>query len=378
MSHPPTASKLKGSAKPPSTKDLKRAVSIANPPSSSGEATKASSASSMKAALQKIGSTSSVGPKKSNKGIGSTATLVSSAKFSRSNPALPSPSTGSRKNAKEQAAAAAAAARSQVSMTRQHQQYLILQAQWEAEQAAIREKENLESKRPLTEQEKELIDACRTGNVDSVYRLILNQVDVNCRIPLYGTTPLSLAYRHNHKNVCSLLTAFGAKLNPDNYGATPIHWAAHNGHTSLIKDQLKRGYISTADLQKRDQFGSTPLHFASVNNLQEAVKGLLECGSESLIANNDGRLASDVTSSSRLQRLLQGKIAQTRSGKKLSLPNASWSSRRRKRLPHGGAGSLREVRAPNELGKRKKKVLWQGPKVPRCVRLQARGETRTY
>ncbi|KAI8832966.1 ankyrin repeat-containing domain protein [Chytriomyces cf. hyalinus JEL632] len=266
-----------------------------DPPSTPKPSRKAATTSAATTSSKSSGSKKSP-LKKSNVMLKSKSAAALTTSSRASSPRLPTkaspPSTAKRGT---NAATAAAA--------RNHQLFLNLQHQYDLE--LQREKDKMESKTPLTRNEELLMNACKEGDVDVVYQLVLKKVDVNCRVPFYGTTPLSAAYRNNHKNVCNLLTAFGAKLDPDNYGVTPLHWAAHNGHSRLIKDQLERGNIRRPDIQKRDFFGSTPLHFASVNNLQETVKSLLECGSDSLITNNDGRMASDVTGNPKLQRILQ-------------------------------------------------------------------------
>ncbi|KAJ3073691.1 hypothetical protein HDU98_000898 [Podochytrium sp. JEL0797] len=158
--------------------------------------------------------------------------------------------------------------------------------------------------KPLSKSEEVLMDACKEGNVDLVYKCVWEKVNLNCRLPYYGTTPLSMAFKHNHKIVCNVLINFGAKFDPDNYGVTPVHWAAHQGHSRLIRDQVHSGHISRTDLQKRDFFGSTPLHFASVNNLSDCVQTLLDVGCDSLVANNDGRLASQLTDDLGIKNIL--------------------------------------------------------------------------
>ncbi|KAJ3196559.1 Ankyrin repeat domain-containing protein 17 [Entophlyctis luteolus] len=161
----------------------------------------------------------------------------------------------------------------------------------------------------LTPSERNLMDACRSGDIDQVYKCIWDKVDLNCRIPYYGTTPLSLAFRNGHKMVCNVLIQFGAKSDPDDYGVTPLHWAAYNNQSTLIRDQVERGHVLRSDLSKRDLFGSTPLHFASVNNLAEMVKTLVDCGANSLVENNSGKLASEITASEKI-KLASGTDAQ--------------------------------------------------------------------
>ncbi|ORY52366.1 ankyrin [Rhizoclosmatium globosum] len=168
--------------------------------------------------------------------------------------------------------------------------------------------EPVDVSKPLSSSEAVLMEACKTGDVDAVYNCVWEKVNLNCRLPYYGTTPLSMAFRHGHKQLCNVLINFGAKFDPDNYGATPVHWAASHGHSKLIKDQFQRGHISRPDLQRRDTFGSTPLHFASVNNLTDCVQTLLDCGSDSLVTNNDGRTASMITSDDGIRNILGGEV----------------------------------------------------------------------
>ncbi|KAI8853015.1 ankyrin repeat-containing domain protein [Chytridium lagenaria] len=156
----------------------------------------------------------------------------------------------------------------------------------------------------LSSLEDHLMKACSTGDIDLVYSCIWDNVDVNCRLPFYGTSPLSVSFRHGHQNISSVLLSFGASLDGDEYGATPVHWAANNGQADLIRRMAVEGNIKHDDLQKRDLFGSTPLHFASVNNLHTTVSTLIDVGSNPLITNNDGRRPSDLTTEDAIKQLL--------------------------------------------------------------------------
>ena len=66
-------------------------------------------------------------------------------------------------------------------------------------------------------------------------------------------------------------------MNPnktDNYGRTPLHWAAREGHTETAKALLEAG----ADVNKADKNGSTPLHEAADIGLMEIAGALIEAG----------------------------------------------------------------------------------------------------
>jgi ankyrin repeat protein len=72
------------------------------------------------------------------------------------------------------------------------------------------------------------------------------------------------------------LLEFGANPTlPDQYGVTPLHWAANSGQTKLIHLLMEKGKLKAADLGKRDLYGSTPLHFATIKNLDKSVFALV-------------------------------------------------------------------------------------------------------
>ncbi|GLJ20052.1 hypothetical protein SUGI_0363630 [Cryptomeria japonica] len=89
------------------------------------------------------------------------------------------------------------------------------------------------------------------------------------------------------KEVQSLIASEDAK------GKTPLHKAAANGNTDIMKNLIwgleanSEGYIRRADL-----FGQTALHEAASRGHQEAVKYLLQNGSKPLLErNSEGKTA---------------------------------------------------------------------------------------
>jgi ankyrin repeat protein len=78
---------------------------------------------------------------------------------------------------------------------------------------------NSGSNKPSTHFDYELINACYTGDIELVNRLLNNQVNPNCR-DYDSRTPLQLAvsrysyaYNRNHVDIISLLLKFGADVN---------------------------------------------------------------------------------------------------------------------------------------------------------------------
>jgi ankyrin repeat protein len=88
----------------------------------------------------------------------------------------------------------------------------------------------------------------------------------------YGRTPLSWAARNKHEAMVKLLLEKGAELeSKDDCGRTPLSWAAGNGHDAMVKLLLEKG----AELEPKDQFGQTPLLLAAGNGHMAVVKILL-------------------------------------------------------------------------------------------------------
>jgi ankyrin repeat protein len=74
--------------------------------------------------------------------------------------------------------------------------------------------------------------------------------------------------------VVKLLLEKGADLEAkDEFGRTPLSWAAEEGHEGVVKLLLEKG----ADLEAKDEFGQTPLSRAAESG-HEAVVKLLEKG----------------------------------------------------------------------------------------------------
>ena len=78
--------------------------------------------------------------------------------------------------------------------------------------------------------------------------------------------------RRDDGQATSLLIQAGATVDTqDNSRKTPLHWAAHSGNETAIKDLLKKGANSGA----RDDYGRIALHLAAVAGRHVAVGELL-------------------------------------------------------------------------------------------------------
>ncbi|KAJ3024143.1 UNVERIFIED_CONTAM: hypothetical protein HDU68_008309 [Siphonaria sp. JEL0065] len=101
------------------------------------------------------------------------------------------------------------------------------------------------------------MDACADGNMDKVYRLVCAKVNLNCRIPYYGTTPLSVAFRNGHKPVCNLLIQFGAKFDPDNYEAQKYDTEMHKRQEEEERLAAKKTREGTPGGEKKKKGAAT-------------------------------------------------------------------------------------------------------------------------
>ena len=92
----------------------------------------------------------------------------------------------------------------------------------------------------INELNSKLFDGVKTGNANTVLKLLQQGADVNAQ-DIDGLTPLSLAAGNGHTEVAQLLIQNHADVNAkDNYGETPLIWAASSGHTEVA--ELLRSY----------------------------------------------------------------------------------------------------------------------------------------
>jgi RNA polymerase sigma-70 factor (ECF subfamily) len=85
-----------------------------------------------------------------------------------------------------------------------------------------------------------------------------------------------IACRNGELAVAQFLLANGADLDTKGYfGATGLHWAAHNGHAGTVRWLIERG----ANLNLRDtKFNSTPAGWAMENGHRELVQLIVDAG----------------------------------------------------------------------------------------------------
>jgi ankyrin repeat protein len=121
-----------------------------------------------------------------------------------------------------------------------------------------------------------LIDAVKTGNVESVRALLARRTDVNAAAS-DGTTPLHWAAHVENVEAADLLIKAGANVHAANrYGVTPLWLACINGNAGIVERLLAAG----ADPNTRMREGDTALMTAARTGNVAAVKALLARGAD--------------------------------------------------------------------------------------------------
>lgn len=125
----------------------------------------------------------------------------------------------------------------------------------------------------------------------NVALLVKFGADLNC----YGQSdpPLAAALDRRKPNTEDLqfLLAHGADPNGyDQYGITPLMWAAFDSSPENVPLLLKAG----ANLNARDSVGATALMHAAVSGNLKATEALLKVGADSTLRDNRGRPAEDI------------------------------------------------------------------------------------
>ena len=130
-----------------------------------------------------------------------------------------------------------------------------------------------------------LLRTAKEGQSQVLELLLEKDADVDAKDE-YGQTPLLWAAWNGHEAVVKLLLEKGAELETeDSSGQTPLLWAAWNGHEAVVKLLLEKG----AELETKSSYGQTPLLWAARNGHEAVVKLLLEKGAELETKDSSGR-----------------------------------------------------------------------------------------
>lgn len=142
---------------------------------------------------------------------------------------------------------------------------------------------------------RELFEACRTGDLERVRRLLgtdnVNSRDTSGR----RSSPLHFAAGFGRKDVVECLLQAGGNVHArDDGGLVPLHNACSFGHAEVVTLLLRRG----ANPNARDNWNYTPLHESAIKGKIDVCIVLLQHGADPTIRNTDGKTALDLSDSS--------------------------------------------------------------------------------
>ncbi|XP_069467433.1 poly [ADP-ribose] polymerase tankyrase-2 isoform X2 [Ambystoma mexicanum] len=142
------------------------------------------------------------------------------------------------------------------------------------------------------EADRELFEACRTGDVERVRRLVgtdnVNSRDTSGR----RSSPLHFAAGFGRKDVVEYLLETGGNVHAkDDGGLISLHNACSFGHAEVVNLLLRHG----ADPNARDNWNYTPLHESAIKGKIDVCIVLLQHGADPTIRNMDGKTALDLS-----------------------------------------------------------------------------------
>ncbi|XP_025835398.1 tankyrase-like [Agrilus planipennis] len=138
---------------------------------------------------------------------------------------------------------------------------------------------------------RELFEACKTGDISRVRKLVTPQT-VNARDTAgRKSTPLHFAAGYGRRDVVEFLLSSGASIQArDDGGLHPLHNACSFGHADVVRLLLEAG----ANPNTRDNWNYTPLHEAAIKGKIDVCIALLQHGADPNIRNTEGKTPLDL------------------------------------------------------------------------------------
>ena len=137
----------------------------------------------------------------------------------------------------------------------------------------------------------DVYSACALNDTARLQELIDEDPKIVAAAEDYGMTPLHWAARAGSIQCAELLLQHGALVNPLNKARrTPLQLAAETDQADMIRLLAQRG----ADLNTQDRKGRTPLHRATYEGCVDAAETLLEVGADPTVLNRNGKTAFEI------------------------------------------------------------------------------------
>ena len=146
-----------------------------------------------------------------------------------------------------------------------------------------------------------LITACIDGDHHRVKLLLAAGAGPNVA-DQYGWTPLYYAAHYGHEKIVQLLLAAGSGPNTANqYGCTPLHSAVLNDREAVVPLLLAAGANPNATVRG----GWNPLHSAAYQGHEAIVQLLLAAGADPTLSEEAYRTPSQVARTPKIISLLE-------------------------------------------------------------------------
>lgn len=146
------------------------------------------------------------------------------------------------------------------------------------------------------EMKEEFFAALNASDWVKMVEIIEDKGDVVNAKDDFGSTPLKVAARKGHHDVCKFLVHHGAELQARDWnGETALHEACRHGHLMTVSALVSLG----ANVRLPDKTMSTPLHVAAQNCFPHVAQVLIGCGAERRAKNMDNKSPFDLACQSR-------------------------------------------------------------------------------
>ncbi|XP_055716585.1 poly [ADP-ribose] polymerase tankyrase [Phlebotomus papatasi] len=142
---------------------------------------------------------------------------------------------------------------------------------------------------------RELFEACKTGDIVTVKKLITPQT-VNARDTAgRKSTPLHFAAGYGRREIVEYLLANGGSIQArDEGGLHPLHNCCSFGHVDVVRVLLEAG----ANPNIKDNWNYTPLHEAASKGKVDVCIALLQHGADPNIRNSENKTPLDLADTS--------------------------------------------------------------------------------